>query len=84
VPLPDPPDRPFEGNAIKAPEELWPTCDVCGVLGDPLDIEVLHRGCRFKALFPQAYEERDGMLFFDPKKMREQFESNMGGSGKDD
>jgi hypothetical protein len=59
-----------EWNREKMPEEFWVLCDVCGTRGDPLDIEVRHRSCRLKEAFPDAYAEKDGMLFFDPLKMR--------------
>lgn len=64
----------FEWNAHKLPEELWVTCDVCGVRGDPLDIEVLHRPCRMKAVFSSAYRESGELIHFDPVKMREAVE----------
>jgi hypothetical protein len=66
------PDNIVEWNAEKLPEELWVTCRVCGERGDPLDIDVFHRGCRLSRALPEAYEERDGLLIFAPKKMREQ------------
>ncbi len=55
-------------------EEELEKCEVCGVEADQLDIEIFHRACRFKRAFPDAYEEKDGLLFFDPAKMREQLE----------
>ena len=52
-------------------EEFWVACEVCGTRGDPLDVEVRHRRCRLKAAFPDANEEKDGLMVFDPRKMRE-------------
>lgn len=64
-------DKPVSWNAEKLSEEFWVNCDVCRQRGDPLDIEVLHRGCRLRRAFPDAYEETSGLLLFDPTKMDE-------------
>ena len=58
-------------------DEIIAKCEICGVEADhAFEIEIFHRGCRFKAMFPNAYEERNGFLFFDPKKMREAVETD--------
>ena len=49
-------------------------CDVCGAEGHTFDIEIFHRSCRFKAAIPDAYTRKDGLLFFDPVKMKEHLE----------
>jgi len=56
-------------------EEELEKCEVCGAEAPPLDIEIFHRACRFKRAFANAYEERDGLLFFDPAKLTEQPET---------
>jgi hypothetical protein len=49
-------------------------CEICGGEGIADEIEIFHRGCRLSEAFPSAYEAKDGMLFFDPQKMREDLE----------
>ncbi len=54
------------------PADLEPErCEVCGGEGHPFEIEIFHRGCRLKNAFPNAHKEKDGMLFFDPARMKE-------------
>jgi hypothetical protein len=70
----DPPDPPirliWETDTDFEPE----TCELCGAEGHPFYIESFHRGCRLSEWFPNAYATKNGMLFFDPRKMREEFE----------
>ena len=58
-------------------------CDVCGGEGIADEVEIFHRGCRLSEAFPNAYEKIDGMLFFDPRKMREDVEK-LGKSGSEE
>lgn len=39
---------------------------------DPQDF--WHRGCRLRHAFPDATTKKDGLLFFDLKKIRKQLE----------
>lgn len=45
-------------------------CEHCGAEAEEkIEIEIFHRSCRLKAIFPNSYEVRDGLLVFDPDKM---------------
>lgn len=43
-------------------------CEVCGKEQNS-DGDIWHRGCRLKRAFPDCYERKDGLLFFDAKKI---------------
>jgi len=48
-------------------------CEHCGMTAETEEsLDVEHRGCRLKAVFPGAYSERgDGLITFDPSRMAE-------------
>lgn len=51
-------------------------CEHCGgICEDEDDLQVLHRGCRLKALFPDACTEDGPVLKFDVKKIKEQLDA---------
>ncbi len=55
-------------------------CEHCGAeCEDDFDLEVMHRGCRLKAAFPDCYTKEGPFLKFDVKKMAERM-----GEGGDD
>lgn len=51
-------------------------CEHCGAIcEDELELDVRHRGCRFKAAFPDCYEKKAGLLVFDVKKIAAKLEN---------
>jgi hypothetical protein len=47
-------------------------CEHCGkICEDEWELDVMHRGCRLKAAFPDAYRKEGGLLIFDMEKIRE-------------
>lgn len=53
------------GRKMGETEEI--RCEHCGEVCQDEDVlEVFHRGCRLKALFPGCYETRGPLLIFDP------------------
>ena len=45
-------------------------CPHCGgICQDSDELEILHRGCRLKAIFPECCKERGPLLIFDMSKV---------------
>ena len=78
--LPRPKGIKWELPKIEGEEVV--ACEICGGEGVAAEIEIFHRGCRLGQAFPDAYEKKDGFLFFDPRKMREHMERD-GNAGQE-
>lgn len=47
-------------------------CEHCGdTAADEQDLEIFHRSCRLKAVFPGAYSQQGGLVTFDMDKVAE-------------